>query len=1111
MNNLRLRHLLLLALMLLTARLGWSQGATTAAMSGVISDKTGAGLPGATVIAIHTPTNTQYVAPTNSDGRFNIQGMRVGGPYTVKVTFVGYQDVTRDGINLALGQNQRLDLQLSDASTQLNEVTVSGTRDRVINAGRTGAETNISRDQINQLPTLSRNLNDFTRLTPQASGGGSSSFGGANNRYNNITIDGAVNNDVFGLAASGTPGGQASTNPIALDAIDQIQVVLAPYDVTLGNFTGAGVNAITRSGTNDLSASVYGFGRNQNTIGKSVTEPRVKADKFSNYTTGFRVGGAVVKDKVFFFLNGEIARINTPLGFLPGASDSRISTTDLDRIRNASLNSVYTTGPRAGQPIYGGYDPGSYGDINARTESTKIFARLDFNLSENNTLTLRHNFVKAFDDNISRSANLVRFSNNAYKFSNTTNSTVAELNSRFAGGFSNKLILTYTAIRDSRDVLGTPGPSYSISDNGNTYVLGQERSSVANQLDQDIVEITDNLTKAFGKHTVTIGTHNEGFKFRNLFLNNGAGYYLFGATPAIAAQAATATTNAVAAVPAYTGIQNFELGRSTRVQDSYPTADNGEAKFKAAQLGFYVQDEYTPIESLRLTYGLRLDVPLFIDKPGDNTAFNTSVAANRPGFSTDYKTTNTPNGQLLWSPRLGFNWDVDNDAKVQLRGGTGIFSGRVPFVWISNSYTNSGVIQGSVDQTGTAAIPFNSTTGALGTVSSPVLPTIYLSQSDIATKYSAVSTSQINLVRNDFKLPQVWRSNLAVDFRLPGDVVATLEGIYSKTLNDIYYQDINLTAPVGRLAGPDQRPVYAAATADRRVDARYTNAYLLANTSKGYRYNGTFQLQKRFLNGLNTTAAYTYGVSKEINSGSSSTASSNFGFNQVQYDPNNPELGYSRNDQRHRVIASAGYTFRYANDAMATSITMFYEGRSGQPLTYIYGQNTDVNRDGNTGNDLLYIPTNVYDESQIKLAPGSGDTRTKVQIQDQLNAFIENDPYLSTHRGQVAERFAARLPWTHQVDLRVAQDFNFMAGGKKNTIQLTFDIQNVGNLLNNDWGRQYTVANNATELLQVVTTGPGIQPTFTFPASFTTTNRPYDYAPFFSRWQGQLGVRYSFN
>jgi hypothetical protein len=1073
MKQILFNTLLLLVLAFGITQRSWGQGATTASMNGAVADGKGEVLPGATVLAIHTPTGTQYGAGTNGEGRYNIQNLRVGGPYTIKVSFVGYQDFTKEGVFLTLGQTLRVDVQMSEASTALGDVVVTGRPDPVINAGRTGAETSISREQINNLPTLNRNLTDFTRLTPQAGGGGSSSFGGSNNRYNNITIDGAVNNDVFGLAGSGTPGGQAGTNPIALDAIEQISVVLAPYDVTQGSFTGAGINAVTRSGSNDVSASIYGFGRNQNSIGKSVTD-RSKASDFYNYTTGFRVGGPIVKDKVFFFLNGEIARVNTPLGFVPGNSDSRAPIADLNRIAAA-----------ANTPLYGNYIAGSYGDdLTRRTESNKIFARLDFNLSENNTLTLRHNFVKAFDDNITRAANNVRFGNNGYKFSNITNSTVAELNSRFAGGFSNKLILTYTAIRDSRDVLGAPGPAYQIVDNNITYNLGQERSSVANQLDQDIVEITDNLTKQFGKHTLTLGTHNEGFKFRNLFINNGAGYYTFNS------------------------IDNFVAGRASGVQASYAApGSNGEAKFKAAQLGFYLQDEYTPVENLRLTLGMRVDVPVFVEKPGDNTAFNTAErnaagAIINPGFDSQYQTRNTPNGQILYSPRFGFNWDVNNNSKVQVRGGSGIFTGRVPFVWLSNSYTNSGLIQGSVNQNSNTAF----------------LPYIRLNPAQIATDYTAVRQSQINLVSNDFKLPQVWRSNLAVDFRLPGDIVATLEGIYSKTVNDIYYQDLNLAAPIGNLAGPDQRPVYDPGNggANRRRDQRFTNAYLLANTNKGYRYNATFQLQKRFVNGLNATAAYTYGQSKEINSGTSSTASSNYGFNQIANDPNNPELGYSRNDQRHRIISSAGYTFRYANNAMATTFTIFYEGLSGQPLTYIYGNSRDLNNDGNTGNDLFYVPTNVRDASQIRLtqtptANGVVDRRSIADIQNQLDAFIENDPYLSSHRGQIVERFAARLPWTHQVDIRVAQDFNFMAGGKKNTLQFTFDIQNLGNLLNVNWGRQYVVANNAVELLRTETTGANVQPTFSFPTAYGNTGRSYDIAPFLSRWQGQLGVRYSFN
>lgn len=1059
MRKLSTRLLALLVLVLLTAHTGWGQGATTASMSGIVTDGKGEALPGATVIAVHTPTNTTYGVGTNSDGRFNIQGMRVGGPYNIKVTFVGQRDFTRTGVFLSLAQNLRLDVKLDAAAAALEEVVVVQRRDPVINAGRTGAATQVSREQITQLPTISRSLNDFTRLTPQAGGGGSSSFGGSNNRYNNITIDGAVNNDVFGLAASGTPGGQAGTSPIALDALDQIQVTLAPYDVTLGSFTGAGVNAVTRSGTNDLSASIYTFGSNQRLVGQSVTEPRTNYPDFYNYTLGARVGLPIVKDKVFLFVNYEANRVSSPLGFLPGTSDSRVSVANLQTIAAA-----------ANSPLYGNYDVGSYLDQTVRTQSNKLFARLDFNLGQNNTLTLRHNFIRAFDENLSRTSINVRFGNNAYRFNNTTNSSVLELNSRL-NRFSNKLILTYSAIRDSRGVFGQAGPAYQIQDGGITYNLGQERSSVGNALDQDIVEITDNLTRNFGKHTITLGTHNEGYKFRNLFLNNAAGYYTF------------------------SSISNFVNARASSVTLSYPTADGGEASFKAAQLGAYLQDEYTPVENLRLTYGIRFDVPLFIDKPGDNTAFNTFVNANQPGFSSEYKTTNTPNGQFLFSPRLGFNWDVNNDGKVQVRGGSGIFTGRVPFVWISNSYTNSGLIQGSVSAPVTTGVTYP----------------VQLSVAEIRqnTTLTPAAQSQINLLRDDFRLPQVWRSNLAADFRLPGDVIATVEGIYSKTINDIYYRDLNLRAPVGRLAGPDQRPIYDAAVANRRIDSRYTNVYYLDNTNQGYRYNATIQLQKRFLNGLNATAAYTYGVAKEINSGTSSTAASNYQFNQVAADPNNPELGFSRNDQRHRVIGSAGYTFRYANDHLATTLTVFYEGLSGQPLTYIYGQNTDLNRDGNTSNDLLYIPRDVYDPNEIRLVASEG--RTLAQVQAQLEAFIAADPYLNSHRGQVAERFAARLPWTHEVDVRVAQDISVLAGTKRNALQLTLDIFNLGNLLNYNWGRQYTVANNATELLRVESTGPNAQPTFSFPAAFTTNNRSYDFSNLTSRWRMQVGVRYSFN
>ncbi|GAB2958177.1 carboxypeptidase regulatory-like domain-containing protein [Hymenobacter coalescens] len=1031
-------------------------------MGGTITDKAGEGLPGATVIAIHTPTNTQYVAPTNSEGRYNIQNMRVGGPYTVRITFVGYQEVTREGLFLTLGQTQRLDINLSEATTQLQGVEIAGRRDPVINAGRTGAETSVSGEQIQRLPTLNRNLQDFIRVSPQANGGGSSSIGGSNNRYNNITIDGAVNNDVFGLSGSGTPGGNAGNQPISLDAVQELQIVVAPYDVTLGNFTGGGVNAVTRSGTNDLSASIYGFGRNQNSIGKSVTEPRTKASDFYNYQTGARVGGAIVKDKVFFFLNGEISRRNEPLAFVPGTSASRIDQSVLTQIANRAASRY-------------NYDVGGT-ELNRRTESNKLFGRLDFNLSQNHQLTLRHNFVEGFDDNISRNSTQIRFGNNNFQNNNTTNSSVAELNSRL-GNFSNKLLVSYTRIRDNRTTDGALFPTFEINQSGNRYTFGTERSSGFNELDQDIVEFTDNVTRAVGKHTFTLGTHNEFFKFRNLFINNGVGYYQFNS------------------------LDDFLNERPNRLQAAYATNNNGEATFSAMQAGVYAQDEYSPRENLRLTLGVRLDVPFFFDEPGLNQGVTDR-------FGSNISTQNTPNGQLLWAPRLGFNWDVNNDSRVQVRGGTGVFTGRVPFVWISNGFTNSGLIQGAVDaRPVTTGTPPNQTTTYPAIVTDPAL---------IRTTFNAVPTAEINVIDKNFKLPQVWRTNLAVDFRLPGDIVATVEGIYSKTLNDIYYKNINLVAPTGRLAGPDQRPVYPSA---RQIDTRYTNVLQLDNTNKGYRYNATVQLQKQFTSGLNTSLAYTYGMSKEVNSGASSTALSNWQFNQVQSDPNNPELGFSRNDQRHRVLATGGYTLRYAGDKLATNFSVIYEGLSGAPIAYVYGAGgRDLNNDGGFANDLIYIPRNANDPNEIGIVRtptppgGTPDPRTVEEIRAQLEAFISNDPYLNSRRGQYAERFAARTPWMHQVDVRVAQDFNFTAGGKKNTIQVSFDIQNVGNLLNNEWGRQYFVQNNAVELLRPETTGVNVRPTFSFPATFAANgNRGYDISAFASRWQGQLGVRYIFN
>nr|WP_242582210.1 TonB-dependent receptor [Hymenobacter telluris] len=1067
-------------LLLLAAHTGWSQGTTTSAMNGVITDKQGDGLPGATVIAVHTPTNTQYVAPTNSEGRFNIPNMRVGGPYTVRVTFVGYQDITREGIFLSLGQNQRLDLNLSETTTQLEGVTVTATQDPVINAGRTGAATTVRREQIERLPTISRSFQDFTRLTPQANG---NSLSGRNGRFNNVQIDGASNNDLFGLGNSGTPGGQAGTQPISLDAIQEFQVVIAPYDVRQGRFSGGGINAVTRSGTNEFSGSAFAFGRNQNTAGKSPTPDasgnRTKLAKFNDYQTGFRLGGPIIKDKLFFFVNGEITRRTAPLLFRTGSLEQITGNTSSDLLTFVNTAQLQEISDKLRSY---GYDAGTFGEINAETRSNKAFARLDWNINQNHQLTLRHNFVDASDDNISRSLTNFRFGNNGYQFLSKTNSTVLELKSRFGNRYANNLLVGYSTIRDSRSTVGDLFPSITITAGNGTISAGSEFSSVANRLDQDILEITDNFNVFAGKHVLTLGTNNEIFRFDNLFVQSTQGRYDF---------------------PSITAFLNNDLTGNFRYRQNFALpGGNPTAKFGAAQFGVYAQDEYNITDNFRLTTGLRLDLPVYFDTPSYNSRVDSTFAvATAQGPAYDVKTDRLPKSRIQFSPRIGFNWDVRKDQSFQVRGGAGIFTGRPAYVWISNQYGNTGRDFATFDS--------NNSTTRTGLE----LTNNYATLRDrIAATPATAAKGSIAVTDKDFRNPQLLRTNLAVDYRLPAGIVATLEGIYSKTLNDVLPQDINLVNPTGVLQG-DGRPVYPAGTARYRNNRDFNNVILLTNTSKGHQYSITGELKKQVNSDLFATAAYTYGQSRDLYSGTSSTAVSIWEFNPHAGNPNNLPLSYSSFDLRHRVIGSLSYRKEYANH-FATTVSAFYNGQSGSPFSYTYYGN-DINSDGGnpsgSSNDLIYIPRN---QSEIVLVTdGVNDRRTVDQIWNELNAFIENDDYLKEHRGEYAARNGARTPWQHRIDVRLLQDIYTKIGEKNHTIQLSVDVINFGNMLNKNWGRDYSVANGNYGLLRYqglenTTTG---RPTFSYgTGTATTPNVAYQISQLASRWQAQFGVRYLF-
>jgi len=1036
--------------------LGVQAQVTTSALSGKVTDNIGGELIGATVLAVHTPTGTRYGTLSNESGIYNIQGMRVGGPYEITFTYLGFKDFIENDINLSLGQTYVLNSKMSEAGVQLDEMTVVGTKDYLLNSKKTGASTNVNKRDLETMPTLSRGIGDFTRLTPQANG---NSFTGSNNRFNNITIDGAVNNDVFGLSGSGTPGGQANTQPISLDAIQELQIVLAPYDVTYGNFTGGGINAVTRSGSNNTEGSVYFFTRNQNTIGKSVITG-LKSAEFLNNQFGFRLGGSLIKNKLFYFVNAELGRNSVPLSNNAGEQGSAISLATAELIAQTAKDQWE-------------YDVGSYGPQNTLTQNNKYLVRIDYNINDKHQLSLRNNYVDAFDDNISRSATFFRFGNNAYRFTNTQNITVAELRSKLTNNISNSLIVGYSRIRDKRETEGNLFPQITIQNidgkSTNSTEFGSQRSSAANELDQDIFEFTNNLKITKGNHNFTIGTHNEFFQFRNLFINNYNGRWDFN------------------------NVQDFVDNKPSRARATYSLIageDKPSASFNAMQLGFYAQDEYAVSDRLKLTGGIRLDVPIIGDKPLFNQTIDTTATFG------NLSTSNTPSGQLLWSPRLGFNYNVKGDRSIQARGGVGIFTGRVPFVWLSNQFSNSGKLFGTVDIRDNVNTPTNEVNAGNG------FEPVIANQKNVG---AAGTTAEVNLVSDNFKLPQVLRFNLAFDFKLPYGVVATLEGIYSKTLNNVVYSDLNLKNSTGIIDSAisnefDNRPVYKSSD---KVNKAFTNVILLDNTDKGYTYSLTAQLQKQFYNNFNAMIAYTYGQARSVNDGASSTALSNWEFVQTVQNANNPALAISNFELKHRVISSLGYAIKYGtNKNFGTGISIFYAGRSGTPFSYVYAGG-DINGDGAFSNDLIYIPRSLNEINLVPLVVGT--TNTSVQDQwNSLDAFIKNDEYLNSRRGQYAERNGAVTPWEHQVDVRLYQDLGINIGKKRHGLQLTLDVFNILNLFNKDWGRQNFVSNQALTLLNYEASKKG----FTYRNSNPVG---WNIADISSRWQMQFGVRYLFN
>lgn len=1081
-----MRIILFSLLFILSSANIFAQGSTTSSMKGQVSEEEGTVI-GASVTAIHVPTGTFYGTTTDNDGYYRIDNMRVGGPYTLSYSYLGLENTEITNVYLRLGESFVRDVMLGSSGVQLDEVLVTALQGSL--GKNTGSSTQISTEAIELMPTLNRSLNDYVRLTPQSNG---SSFAGTNNRFNAIYIDGAVNNDIFGLAGSGTNGGQTGISPFSIDIIDQIQVVLSPYDVTFGGFAGGGINAVTKSGSNDFEGTAYYFLQNQGLVGKNngneterTGSDRTSVADFAKKTYGASLGGAIVKDKVFFFTNVELQNDVTPVPFDPAlytSEDGRASVADLDNLRSFLMNTY-------------NYDPGTYGDTQDELQGVKLFGKLDFNLSNEHKLTLRHQYTKAEQFNRNGgSASRINFSNNGVFFPSITNSSALELNSRFNDKISNNLIIGYTTVNDDRGSLGENFPFVLIDDGSRGSIrFGTEEFSTGNVLEQSILSITNNLKLYKGKHTITLGTHNEFYGIRNVFIRQNFGSYDF-----------NSLDDFLNGAPA----QDYDRSYSLIAGDERVIGDDSQAAadFSAAQLGLYAQDEIEINEKLTVTAGLRLDVPIITSDPAIAPTFaSTTLPLVQAQYDIAQNITpgSAPQGQLMFSPRVGFEYKLDGTRNTILRGGVGVFTSRVPFVWPGAMFNNNGLTIGSLDERD--------------------IDGDVLFRPDPANQYSdpnfTTPSGQVDLFVDDFKYPQVLRGNLAVDKTLGGGWNVSLEGIYTKTLNNVLYQNVNSdnTLDFNWTGGPDNRPVFGRSS----IDETYSAIYVGHNTSEGYTYNVTASAEKSFNSGLNLNLSYTYGDAQSINDGQSSQNSSQWR-GQVHVDGRNSAI-YGRSDfsPGSRFLGVVNYRLNWGSDGnTATTFSLIYDGRSGRAYSSVYarggGDSRNINQeDGSTSRNrsLIYVPATIADINLVDYETSDGATVTAAQQWANLDALIESDSGLSSRRGQYALKNGSREPFESMVDFAIRQDLGMNLGGRNHKLQLSLDIFNFANLINNKWGTRYFIQGdfNNNEVIQFEGyEQDGTSPQFTY-RDDTLGNDRLNIAGFSSRWSGRLGLRYIFD
>ena len=1071
---------------------------TTSSMAGTVRSTAGEALSGASVKVTHTPTGTTITAATSATGRFNVSNIQPGGPYTVEVSFVGYKAQTKKDIFLDLGETGKVDFSMVSNNQDLKEVVITGSKGTQFVNG--GVGTSIGADKLQNLPTVGRNLTDFIRLTPQAKTtfGGGISIAGQNNRYNQIMFDGAVNNDVFGLSESGTNGGQTGSSPISIDAIESFQVGVSPYDVSFGNFTGGSVNAITKSGTNKTKGSAYFINRNQDFTGKTPSGLKSAATKLPDFqatTFGMTLGGALVKNKLFYFVSAEFQRDERPQPF-----DATTFRTPPGAAFQDSVNLIVAK-------LKGlGYDPGAYLDIPDLLNSDKIAAKLTWNINPKHRLNFSYRYANSARSLTNASTSTrVNFFNAGYLIPSKTNSASLELNSRFSNKLSNKLLATFTNVIDDRDPLGKDFPRVTLNSvNGTSYVFGTENFSTGNQLKQNNTAIYDELRYTTGDHQIKVGLDVEYSKSYNLFVRDNYGTYTYNFVNHWLQD-----------------LKPAQYSRSFSLVDNI-TGDGSAAgtAFNTLRAGFFVGDQWQVSDKFELNFGLRFDNFEFLTTPNEDKYFNTMAL---PVLASKWdmqgaRSGQRPQPQLSMSPRIGFTYQAEESLKI--RGGIGAFTGRVPLVWPGGVYNNTGVNVGGI-ALNNPAITFRAD------------PFKQYNPSDVGVT-AATPSGQIDLIAKDFKLPKVLKASLGFDKNFGQGWKWTGDLLFQKNINEIVYYNVFAGQTTKNELGQDvYLAINGASTAYTKFDfdpatagvqnPYSTGIFLIANgkKDKGLSYNFTTAIDKSFSKGWSFNLSYGYGDSYTLFDGTSSQNNSQWRYIETKNGRNNIALSRSDFAQLHRFSSFVSKKFSYADKRLATTISMFYNGQSGSPYSYVYSRSMIYDQNGANGEstDLIYVPKDLADWSKFAEAyTTSGITYSVAQQWEAFDKYITNDKYLNKKRGQFVDRNGAVLPWSHLLDLKVQQDIILGKGANEHRFSVIFDMFNFTNFLNRNWGRvNATPGVDAYSLVSMEgykVTGTTLTPRFTYRNMVNRTAadildiRGSNYLS--TRWRGQFTVRYNF-